>query len=67
MDDPVAAAEALARSLHLADGERRIELAFHEGRLRRADLHLGPLKPEELRNVVRALKQAEREGESGSG
>jgi hypothetical protein len=53
--DPVSVTEDLARSLHLSDGERRIELAFHEGKLRRADLHLGPLKPDELRSVVQRL------------
>ncbi len=42
-------AENLARLLRLAVGEQTLELHFSGGRLRRGDLHVGPLKPEELR------------------
>lgn len=45
-------AEYLAQRLGLTQGQRKLELHFSNAQLRRADVHLGPLRPAELAQLV---------------
>lgn len=50
--DVVDLAEQLAKALHLDSGNQKLELQFADGHLRRGDVHRGPLKPDELREIA---------------
>lgn len=45
-------AEYLAQRLGLTQGQRKLELHFSDAQLRRADVHLGPLRPAELAGLA---------------
>ena len=49
--DVIFIAEALAVTLGLTVGEQTLELHFSHGKLRRGDVHVGPLKPAALREL----------------
>jgi hypothetical protein len=50
--DVVQLTEELARRLKLDSGERSLTCTFSEGKLRRADVHAGPLRPLELLHLA---------------
>lgn len=47
-------AERLARLLGLRFGEVTLQLTFSNGHLRRANIHLGPLSPDDLERIAKA-------------